>query len=160
MAKRKAGEIKLAHGPFWVDKRTGPIIARKVRFRHYKPDELEIARRFVKEAFLVGTYYFDFYLMTEEAKRILEKYEEWDIARVIPWMHRIDIVVFKARVVYLVEVKERLRYSGIGELIGYRRLFRKQYPTKKHIALGYVCAVDSPTLHPVLRELGIRLWVV
>jgi len=62
--------------------------------------------------------------------------------------------------VYILEIKERLRPSGVGELISYKQLFLEQYQPTQEIVLGYVVRRDDETLHSLLSKEQIRLWVV
>ena len=160
MAETKRFMIELAHGPFEVTKKTGLEIAAKVKFRHFKPVELAIAREFITKAILEGVYYFDVYLLTEKAKKIISETPElnWKIA--VPWMYRIDAVCYTFDAVWIIEFKERVSMYAIGELLGYKGMFIKQYEPKKEVRLMLVAKYDEPEVHPVLREHNIRLVVL
>lgn len=144
--------IKFGIGPFKVDKVTGPYVAEQVVFRHFKAGELLIAREFIRRAYIEGTYYFDVYLMTAEAEKFIEKHGEefWRLA--IPFMHRIDAVCFTPDVIYLIEFKLRVKYSGIGQLLGYRDWFVRQYKPDRPVKMVLVAVYEIEELEETLRK--------
>lgn len=160
MAKGKIDTIQLATGPYVVTRKNALQIAERIKYRHYKPDELELAKDFVRQALLPGKYYFDYYLMTEAAKKIWEEQAPPTLSDVVPWCMRVDAVVFIGRKVWLLEFKERLRPSGVGQLLTYERLWKEQYGGGKPVLLGYVARVDNADMHSTLEEKGIRWWIV
>jgi len=160
MAKTTREEILKAIGPFTVTKATAPIVVGKIKFRHFKPEEMQAAKAFVKAVYIEGDYYFDWLLWTDQARFIFEKMKPLDISDVIPWMMRIDCVIRKGRAWWLIEIKDRLTSSGIGQLLAYKKLFEEQHPKFRKIILGYVVLEDNPTLHSTLKAFDIALWVV
>jgi len=160
MVKRKSDIIQMATGPYEVNQQTCLAIAERIKYRHYKPDELEIAKDFIRGCYLPGKYFFDVYLMTKTAEEIFKTGGPPMLKDLVPWLYRIDAVCYKARTVYILEIKERLRPSGVGELIVYKQLFREQYEPDKELVLGYVVRRDEETLHSTLSKEQIRLWVV
>lgn len=160
MARRRKTEILLALGPYIVTAETAKEVAERIRFRHYKPDELKVAKRFIAKALLPGTYFFDVYLHTAMSKDILREATPFSITAAVPWMARIDAVCVKGRKHHIIEFKDRLRHSGIGQLICYKDLYMQQYRPTEEPALHYVCERDAPELHTTLEKYNIRLWVV
>jgi len=82
------------------------------------------------------------------------------LSDIVPWMMRIDCVVVKPGRIWILEIKQRLRAYGLGQLDAYKQLYQAQFRPTKEISLGYVCRDDDPTLHTLLTLKGIRLWVV
>ena len=160
MARGKIDTIQLATGPYVVNRQNAEAIVDRIRFRHYKPDELELAKDFVRRAMLPGEYYFDYYLLTEAARRIAEEQAPPMLKDVVPWMMRVDCVVFIGRKVWIIEFKDRLRPSGLGQLVTYEKLWKEQYGANRPVILGYVARVDNPDMHSTLDEKGIRWWIV
>ena len=150
--------IKLAVGPYHVDVYTGPEIAEKARFRHFHPYEVLLAKEFIRKACLPGTYYFDVYLLTEEAKDWMVKQPENWARMVEVGAHRIDATCETAAEIWLLEFKLRLKYSAIGQLASYRDWFKRDYtPTKPVKAMG-VYTLDRPELHETCEKLDIKLY--
>jgi len=157
MAEEEKSLIELAIGPYEINAYSGPLLADKIYFRHFRPVELYLAREFIRKAIIPGTYYFDVYLLTDEAKDWMRRNPEefWKIT--IPYAHRIDAVCFTEEKIYLIEFKIRLKYSAIGQLQGYLDWFKRDYHPTKPVELVVVAAYDRPELHETLERLGIKL---
>lgn len=149
-----------AVGPYEITKETGPLLVDKIRFRHYKPDELEIAKEFVRRALVPGIYFFDVYLPTTEVKKAIEALPKEYKRIAYPGMLRIDAVCLKGKTIWIIEFKERFRPTGIGELMTYKRLFIREYKPKKDVILAYVSSRHDPDLERVLQDYGIIGYVV
>lgn len=145
----------MATGPYHVTAKNSVAIAETIRYRHYKPDELEIAKEFIRQHLLTGTYYFDVYLTTDSTERGFEELGAEYGRMLIPSMLRIDAICEKDRNVYLIEFKDRLRPTGIGELLTYKKLYIRQFKPSKTVNMVYVYRDPDPTYTPVLEEHGI-----
>jgi len=147
-------------GPYVIKKETAEAYVDRIRFRHFKPDELEIAKEFVRKGLLPGTYFFDVYLPTESVRKAIEalppRYKR------VPYvgMLRIDAICYKPNLIWILEFKERFRPSGIGELMAYRRVFQKEFKPKQEIILGYIASEKDPDMEKVMNYYNIRYWVV
>jgi hypothetical protein len=135
-------------------------MAAKIIYRHYKPDELEIARKFVASGRILGTWFFDVFLETPRSKEILAQMQPTTAGEATPWMDRIDAIAHEGRMTHIIEFKDTLRPGGIGQLLYYGKAYREQYDPKALIQLEYVVHVDRPERHTTLEEQGIRLWIV
>jgi len=157
MAKRSRTYLELAKGPYHVTKVTGPELADKIWFRHFRPMELFLAREFIRKAIIEGMYYFDILLFTEQALEWIRKKPEaiWKIA--VPYAHRIDSACWTDEAVYLIEYKVRLKYSAVGQLSVYRDWFKRQYMPDRPVKLVVVFAHDRPELHETCKRLDIQL---
>lgn len=70
---------------------------------------------------------------------------------------RADIVTWQSGYVTLIEVKVRIAFPTIGQLLGYRVLFRQQHPDQpvtRLLAIGRSVVHDSAE---VLTELGVDI---
>ena len=152
--------IELASGPYEITRENAPVMASKIVYRHYKPDELEIAREFVRQGHILGTWFFDVFLETPRSKDILASMSPTTAGEATPWMDRIDAVAHEGRMTHIIEFKDALRPGGIGQLLYYGKAYREQYDPKALIQLEYVVHVDRPERHTTLEENGIRLWIV
>jgi len=157
MAKSPEALIELAKGPYIVTAETGPILADRITFRHFRRMELLIGREFIRRAIIPGEYYFDVYLFTEEALDWMRRMPEELWRAAVPYAHRIDAVCFRPEEVALIEFKPRLKYSAIGQLLGYRDWFRRQYKPDKPLRLVTVCLYDRPELHETCAKEGIEV---
>ena len=160
MVGARGTRIELASGPYVITALNAAQMAAKIIYRHYKPDELEIARRFVASGRILGTWFFDVFLETPRSKDILANYGVTTAGEATPWMDRIDAVAHEGRMTHIIEFKDVLRPGGIGQLLYYGKAYREQYDPKALIQLEYVVHVDRPERHTTLEEQGIRLWIV
>ena len=148
--------IKLAVGPFDVDVYTGPLLVDKIRFRHFHPYEVLLAKEFIRKAVRPGRYYFDVYLLTEEGKEWMQKQpEEW--ARLVEvGAHRIDAICENEKDLTLLEFKLRLKHSAVGQLASYRDWFKRDYTPVKPVRCLVVYSLDKPELHETCDKLNIE----
>ena len=160
MAKKQSALIKLAVGPYRVNLETSRKLAPEIHYRHYKPVELETARRFIEKCMLAGTYYFDVYLASDISSKIAPNLEPNLLPSAVPYMYRIDALCHRMDAIHIIEFKERLRPSAIGELLVYETMFKEQYKPAKKIELDVVAHYDAPSLNSTLERLDIRKWVV
>ena len=160
MAAAREFVVKLADGPYEVDRTSGPLVAERMRIRHFRTAELWVAREFVRRAVLPGTYYFDVYLLTDDALDwMLRKPENlWSMA--VPYMHRIDAVCWQPGAVWILEFKWRLNYSAIGQVLGYRDFFVREYHPDRLTKLMIVATTDRRELHRTLEKEGIELQII
>lgn len=152
--------VSRAQGPVTVTPENAAVIGANVKMRHFKPDELELARRFVREAILTGDYFFDVLLETPLSRDAATRVS--GLAATV-YMNRIDAVVVRPSDVWIIEFKNKLTYSGIGELLGYEMLYSQQFRPQKPLKLAYVADKTFPDrddLHGLLSAHGIMLWRV
>ena len=160
MAAARGTIIEMARGPYLVTAENAAAMAAQMKFRHYKEEELALARDFVASGKLVGTWYTDVYLETPRSREILASMSPTTAGEAVPWMNRIDAVVLDGAATHIIEFKLVLRPTGIGELVTYREQYVDQYKPSGPILLEYVIKYDRPEHHPALDQAGIRLWIV
>ena len=73
---------------------------------------------------------------------------------------RVDITIIKTRSIYVIEVKDRLRPSAIGQALTYKTLYEWQYKPKKRVIPGIVTEFTDPDMLDVAKHYGITVWVV
>ena len=160
MAKTRRDTIDMATGPYEINPDNSKTMSDKVRFRHYKPDELQVAKRFITKNKLAGTYFFDVYLWTVAAREIIPQTEPFPVNDAVPWMDRIDAICHKRDHVYIIEFKTRMNPTGLGELLYYKQAYIEQYKPAKGVKLLYVVETLKPEMEKVLKELDIEYMVV
>lgn len=62
--------------------------------------------------------------------------------------------------IWIVEVKETLNSLALGQLLNYRDLYRKNFPSEKAIVLACVAEADDADVRPTLEKNGIRIFLV
>jgi len=158
LGKGRKDLIELAIGPYRVNKANAWLIAEQIHFRHYKADELKLAKEFIRRGELLGTWFFDVYLANERSAKVLDMTGFGGISEATPWFDRIDATCLSEGEQYIIEFKDRLNYSGIGQLLGYKPQYIDQYSPEAPVKLGYVYHIDKPELHELAYEHSIRLW--
>ena len=89
----------------------------------------------------------DFYKMSKEERVKLVKRK------------RIDAVGRDGRIVYIVEVKKRLKPEVLGQLKTYEYLWKKKHKDD-YIMLIAVAGEDDEVTHKILDEHKIRVYIV
>lgn len=129
-------------------------------YKHLKPDEKEIAKRFVAAGYLPGVYEYDVQLESPDvvfpAYWTKKDFEHWSGLRA----KRIDIVVHAQAAEWILEVTPKLSKAAIGGCVTYRELYERQFKPKFPVHLGIVVEVDDLAYHDTIRRYGITLWVV
>ncbi|MBA7608307.1 hypothetical protein ES703_15484 [subsurface metagenome] len=75
-------------------------------------------------------------------------------------MKRIDVVGWKNQQPTIIEVKKRVGLDTVGQILGYRILYKKEYPDYPSPALLIVCGSIGPDDILVLNEFHIPFEVI
>ena len=143
---------------YYLGRRRGIKI--KPPFAHFKPHEVEIMAAFLNQRLLDGVYRFDVRLFPEAIEPAPEAEPEMYFAWYMLRAKRIDAVCETVDAIWLLEVKDVLRPSAIGELLTYRALYDRQFHPLKPLRMGVVCGEDDELVRPACEEQGIRVWVL
>jgi len=73
---------------------------------------------------------------------------------------RVDAVVTTSERIYLVEVKDRISFSALGQLLGYRSLFMAERRPTRTVSMVVVGEILAPDVAGVLSEHGIEVFLV
>jgi len=131
-----------------------------LRFPHFRPEEIKILKKFIDARVIVGKWSTDVrlgYELTEEEKKLAPHEQKMIISL---RERRIDAVCETPTEIWILEVKDKLRASGIGQLLTYEYFYKERFKPVKPVRLGYIAAIDDPTLHPLLDEKKIAYWIV
>ena len=127
-----------------------------VRFPHYKPLEIELAKRFIRSGQLKGAWQFSVLLETPDSRRIREIYAGKYARQAELSMLEIDAVVEVEDAIYLVEFFERFDDKALGHLITYRRLYLEQFHPTLPVRLMVVAVVDNPAVRDTYDSEGVE----
>jgi len=135
-------------------------IKERLIFKHYKPRELDVAREFIRRGILKGEYYFNVLLKPPERPREAweseEEYNVWQFLR----SKEIDCVCITDTAIYLIEFKDRVRNSAIGQLQNYYDLFVEQYKPTLPVKMMIVAGEDDPQVRRSAEKRGIEVVVL
>ncbi len=73
---------------------------------------------------------------------------------------RIDAVMETDSTIYVIEVKDRLRPSAIGQALTYAYLYVKIHTPQKQVIPAIICGLDDPDTHAVCDHYKIQVWIV
>ena len=73
---------------------------------------------------------------------------------------RIDVIARQGSTIVIIEVKLRAGLGAIGQLIGYRDLFMKQFPDSTSVEMLLVTDRLQPDMVPLLVQNNIRYYEV
>lgn len=130
------------------------------KYTHMLPAEEQIWDRFLV---LHGDYFerFEYDKHVGEPiappPHVIEPYRS---AALVLSLLRIDAVGYRGPEVWIFEVKPTAGLSAIGQLISYRDWWLKQVGRPEKLYLAVVTDALSPNVEMVLKEEGIRWYVV
>lgn len=73
---------------------------------------------------------------------------------------RIDVLCFVDQRPRIIEVKQRAGLSAVGQLIGYRDLYHRQFPEQPIPEMFLVTDILQPDMRPVLLQSNIQYYEV
>jgi len=129
-----------------------------MKFRHFSPEEKEIMKAFMEAHPALFNYRFDVRVGGKKAE-LADIKEEWVK---LMWKSllakRIDAVAEDRSYLYIIEVKQWMLLSGVGQLLGYKELYKQTYPVIKPIKLVYAVRYPDPDVIDVCKAYGINWW--
>jgi len=75
------------------------------------------------------------------------------------WRKRIDAVCYAPNEDWVIEVKKKLNYEALGEVLTYATLYREQNPSKI-VRAGIVCREIEEELLLACKKLGVAVFHV
>jgi len=73
---------------------------------------------------------------------------------------RIDALVQTPGTVFIIEVKERVTSTAVGQLLVYKHLYQQQTRDARPIELVLLAGEDDPIAHAAIEAQGITVIVV
>jgi len=131
-----------------------------IKFPHYTEREKEALLQFMRQGIVHGQWQFEVRLVSKKVKWITKPEDPYYRMWLKNTAKRIDAVCIDAAHVHLIEVKEYLLPSGVGQLLLYRKMYLEQHKPKKPIKLWYVAYWPDPDVEELCKELGIEVWTV
>jgi len=117
-------------------------------------------KEFMYRRIIEGEYIFDVRLYPPE--RPLRPFETPEDYRIWQILHakRIDAVCETPDTIYIIEVKDILRPSAVGQVLTYMVLFEEQFKPRKKLKPVIVAGEDDPQMHSVCRRYNIDWYVM
>jgi len=130
----------------------------RLAFPHYKPEELEVAKRFLKSGSLKGHWVIWLALDTPQSESL--KRLKANPREIWHWQLQIDATCETDTELWIVEFKERLRPSGVGQLLVYKYWHEKTFKPSKPVRLIMVATIDDPAVREFCETIPIRCELV
>ncbi|MCK5504537.1 MAG: hypothetical protein KAJ10_05215 [Thermodesulfovibrionia bacterium] len=132
----------------------------KPKYPHARIWEERIIDKFKEKYGVAGEWTHDIRLKIKDPPdHTFMSTKEGDLWR-IQTAKRVDIVIVKPRVIYVIEVKDRLRPSAIGQALTYKNLYEWQHKPGQEVIPAIVTEYTDPDMLDVARFYGIKIWVV
>lgn len=72
---------------------------------------------------------------------------------------KIDALAENDEVNFILEIKFKANFSALGQLLTYKRLWKKESDTKKVVKLGLVTSEINPTLKSIFEHYNIIIFI-
>jgi hypothetical protein len=129
-------------------------------FPTLRKSEVEILKRFFLLDAIQGEWFINVVFPTPGGASRSGEPESMQKAWKYLTAKRIEAVCENATTVYLVEVKERVVPSALGELLMYKRLWLAQKGATKNIQMICVAAEDDKAVSDTLKLHGVVVYIV
>jgi hypothetical protein len=130
------------------------------KYPHMRIWEESIMDKFHDKKLLNATYDYDVHLRVRDTNKKADLTPNEQILWNQQTAKRIDAVATTPATIYVIEVKDRLRPSAVGQAITYKILYEEQFKPTKLVIPAIITEFDDPDMRHVCDVLGIRVWVV
>lgn len=73
---------------------------------------------------------------------------------------RIDAVAETTNEIYVIEIKDRLRPSAVGQALTYKTLYEEQFKPTKPVIPAIIARYGDPDMQHVCDVYNIKTWVI
>jgi len=132
----------------------------KTRFVHLLPVESKLWSRWLS-LYENGWSGYEYDVHIGEGIIVSEEYPQWgrDLAKLLT-QKRIDVLAYRQAVPWIFEVKPQAGLSAYGQLLAYRELFMRQFPTLGKPELAIVTDLLNPDETYLYESAGIHIFLV
>jgi len=117
-------------------------------------------QRFLDRGYIVGKVKTGVLLENERSRKVAAKGGKFYEGQAKLLMWKIDAVIEAEEAVWVVQVTDVLGIGDIEKVMRYKKAYEEQYKPKKPVKMAIVAKVDRPKLHYLMRDLGIRWFIV
>jgi len=127
-------------------------------FKHQSEAEIVVAKAFIERVFPQAKVEFDVPLKSSKPadwESMPENYRKmWEYLTA----KKIDMVMHLPEKILIVEVKQKLGASGVGQLLLYKMMYLEQYKPGKPVELWQIAMYPDPDVVKLCEKLGIKWW--
>jgi len=132
----------------------------RVKYPHMVREEIAIWKRFLtKYGNKFDRYKYDVHVGQGVGKIPGYSKKDQDMFQRLT-QKRIDVVAYKGRGAFIVEIKDRAGLSAIGQLTAYKRLYQEKYGRFTVTGLAIVAESIDPDVRHVAKTMGIEVVLV
>lgn len=132
----------------------------KPKYRHMRQWESAIVDKFHAKIKLKGEFEYDVALRVREIPLPGYKTENEQMLWNRLTAKRIDVVATTKAAIYVIEVKDRLRPSAVGQALTYKILYEEQFKPSQPVIPSIVTEFGDPDMQHVCDVYNIKVWVV
>lgn len=130
------------------------------RYPHMREEDIPLWNRFL-DRFGDGWQGFDYDVRVGEPSRAASGLDAatqrtWEALTKL----RVDAVGFRVGEVWVFEVKPYAGIGTVGQLVGYRGGYVREFRPVERVRMGVVTDRFVPAVGEVFREQGIQVWIV
>jgi len=129
-----------------------------IRFKHLSETERLVAEEFLKRVIVGGKVECDVPLKVPLKIPKEPRYEAWIKMWEYLTAKKIDMVIETEDAIHIVEIKEKLSASAVGQLKLYKMLYEEQYKPRKPIVLWHIAVWPDDAVIRLLEKEKIRWW--
>lgn len=132
----------------------------KPKYPHMRQWEAEIMQKYHNKVGMVGEWSYDIPLKVRETP--IPSYMTENEA--LLWQKitskRIDAVCERKNIIYIIEIKDRLRPSAIGQVLTYLILYQEQFAPEKPLQGVILTEFTDPDMMHVADHYKIKVWKI
>ena len=132
----------------------------KPKYAHMRQWEEAIMEKYHETVGMVGEWSYDVPLKVRETPVPSYMTDNESLLWQRITAKRIDAVCEKRDVIYIIEIKDRLRPSAIGQVLTYLVLFEEQFAPQKRLQGVVLTGYTDPDMMHVADVYNIEVWVV
>lgn len=129
-----------------------------IRFRWFKPEELEIMKKWIFEYRYSGIYFFGFQLPRILSKTIIDKVADTIPEVITLTRFRVDCVLKREDETWIVEVKDYLQTTALSQPLIYCELYRKYVSQKEKLIPTLIYGEAPVEIEEIASKQGIKTF--
>jgi len=127
-------------------------------FKHLSEEEVVIAKEFIRRVIPDAKVKFDVPLKSKIPTALETAPPNYKMLWEYLTAKKIDFVAELPEKIMIVEVKQRLHASAVGQLLLYKKMYIEQYKPLKPIELWHIANYPDLDVIELLNDMGIRWW--
>ena len=132
----------------------------KPKYPHMRQWEAEIMDKYHNDVGMVGDWSYDVPLKVRQTPVPSYMTDNESLLWQRITAKRIDAVCERKNIIYIIEIKDRLRPSAIGQVLTYLVLYDEQFAPKKPLQGVVLTEYTDPDMLHVASHYNIEVWVV